>query len=171
VRLFYSALPFPLNKINMDEQINKKSIIFVFIMLILAFLFIYKGVILSGEEYYEEYINFRNQAEGQTVLGKLGKRNKADLGISEDNRELKLLGSVVSQLDNVKLELDALGHMIKNKKQSVKDKLDSLRLNNTAIVENIVEIVDNVNDQNSLENIMEMLNVNIKVLRSYINEN
>jgi uncharacterized protein YdiU (UPF0061 family) len=158
----------------MDEQVNKKNIICVFLLLIMLFLFIYKGIILSGEEYLEEYIAFRNQAEKQTFLKKLGKKTKSEsLEINEENDDReKLLGNLLTQLDNVKLELEALGHVIKNKKQDVIEKLD--KLNNDTNKETIKEVIENIkntNDQTSLENITEILNVNIKVLRNYIKNN
>jgi hypothetical protein len=164
----------------MDEQINKKNIIFVFIALIVVFLFIYKGILLSGEEYYEEYTKFRNQAENQqTFLKKLGKKKADNLEITEDNNlnEYKILSNILQQLDNVKLDLGSLDHFIKNKKHNNVENLEKLKnLNNTHnltadILNEVIENIQNTNDQIMLENITDVLRLNIESLRSYINAN
>jgi hypothetical protein len=156
----------------MEEQINKKSVFFVFIGLILLFLFIYKGVILSGEEYYEEYVNFRNQAEKQTVLkGKRSKSDNLEINDNDEKTEYIVLLNIVSQLENVKLELNSLDHSLKSKRQSINEKLEQIKNeSNSHVVQSIIETVENANNQNGLENIIDVLNVNIKVLRKYINE-
>jgi len=53
----------------MEESYKKRSIIIVFSVLLIFFVFLYKGIILSGDEYYKEYIKYSsNEAIKSTSL-------------------------------------------------------------------------------------------------------
>jgi len=52
----------------MDEHstMNKKNILMVFVGFTVVFLFLYKGFILSGDEYYDKYNELTNTSYSKT---------------------------------------------------------------------------------------------------------
>ena len=106
----------------MEDQINKKSIIFLFGFLILMFIFIYKGFILSGDEYVEELNNFYNFAGKQNSItlkkggaGQLSGSINLNSASKKDSSPLqKKFYDVLQNLEDLKLSLGSLKHSIKN---------------------------------------------------------
>jgi hypothetical protein len=106
----------------MEDQINKKSIIFLFGFLILMFIFIYKGFILSGDEYVEELNNFYNFSGKQNSItlkkggaGQLSGSINLNSASKKDSSPLqKKFYDVLQNLEDLKLSLGSLKHSIKN---------------------------------------------------------
>jgi hypothetical protein len=150
----------------MDEQINKKGIIFVFISLIVIFLFIYNGIILSGEEYAEALEQFRlnEKSYGLKKRKGLGANDIEDQPV--DTMTYNLM-NIIIQLENIKLELNALGHSIKTKKIGI---IDMLEKNKTDIGA-ILEVLRSKSDEEGLYVLLDSLDTNINNLRNITLDN
>jgi hypothetical protein len=128
----------------MEDQINKKNIIFLFGFLILVFIFIYKGFILSGDEYLEELINFNAYAgKGNSITLKKGGAGQHS-GSSSLNSASKKESSplqkkfydVLQNLEDLKLSLGSLKHSLKSNDFILIENLKKLLiLNKTSDIE------------------------------------
>jgi hypothetical protein len=159
----------------MDEPINKKSIIFLFMGLILIFLFLYKGLVLSGDEYNKEILLFRNSTTTQSILKKtkLGSKDKAKENLISN------LTSVIQENENLYLELTSLNNGRKTKELkyvSILESIYNITENNSNITQFNASIITQLKDalkeikdpkQNEeLENISDRLNINTDLLRN-----
>jgi hypothetical protein len=150
----------------MDEQINKKGVIFVFLSLILIFLFIYKGIILSGDEYAEALAEYKLDDRGFGLKKRkgLGGGDVEDVPVNSNQNKLM---NTINQLENIKLELNALGHSIKTKKIGIIEMIEK----NVTDVESIVDVLKSRSDEETLDSLLENLNVNINSLRNITYDN
>jgi hypothetical protein len=161
----------------MEEPINKKNIIYVFVILLLFFLFIYKGLILSGDEYLEEFNKFTDATKSiQTGMKKGGNviaigGNKKNLD-SQHSALNKKLFEVLNNLENIKLNLGSSIHAIKTNDDLLIQSL-SKYFNNTSLdelKEDIKKIKDN-RDKLNVDSILDALSNNLEKLRDIANEN
>lgn len=173
----------------MEEPINKKNIIYLFLTLIVVFLFFYKGVILPGDQYLDEFNNFRNSTNKQNLSSlRKGNLNTANNSASNTNVNMNLqkkLFQVLQNFEDMKLNLSSALHSIKKDQNSLEDKLEKLisaevdkqsEPEKIQILKNLKEILkdlkvpNNKNGINSLEIFGENLNSNVDLLRNSINE-
>ncbi len=145
----------------MDEQINKKGIIFVFVSLIVIFLFIYNGIILSGEEYAEalEQFKLNEKSFGLKKRKGLGGNDIEDQPVDTMTDNLM---NIIIQLENIKLEFNALGHSIKTKKIGI---IELIEQNKTDIA-GILDLLRSRSDEEGLDALLDSLDLNINNLRN-----
>jgi hypothetical protein len=185
----------------MEEQINKKNIIIVFSALLLLFLFFYKGFILSGEDYTEEYNSFVanldstkksamkkgnvNSNSGSSSLVNSGSQPGSYLAKKEIKIEQKSLYEVMEALENIKLNLGAMKHNIKSKLNNLIknvnedfeseenfNKNETISINAT-VFKKYSNLVEELNkeSENDIEKMWEGLEKEIETLRSISNNN
>jgi len=68
----------------MEEPYKKRNILLVFFVLLIIFVFLYKGIILSGDEYILEYLKYSNDQLPKTTSLKITK-----IGVLETKKEKK----------------------------------------------------------------------------------
>jgi hypothetical protein len=180
----------------MEEQINKKNIIFLFLTLIILFLFFYKGVILPGDEYLEEYNNFRNSTSKQN----LSSLRKGNLNIGTNSGSTytnlqKRLFEVLQNFEDMKLNFSSSLHSLKTNHNELEEGIeklinvslenfniteindkDSLQKQNALLVNTMKDILKEFkktkykNGINSFELLSDGLNSNVELLRNSIKE-
>ncbi len=163
----------------MDEPINKKNILILFAFLVLIFLFIYKGVILTGEEYAEAYNHFRDvaiQKQNQSTLKK-GKEKDQNGSTVANNLNNSNMYKVLQDYEDILLSFNSALHTIKTKDYKLEDYVEIFlnKTNNNSIDLNITTELneflqgyknERIIDQNTLNNIYEKLTENIAALRN-----
>jgi hypothetical protein len=177
----------------MEEPINKKNIIFLFFTLIVIFLFFYKGVILSADQYLEEYNNYRNSTARQNISslrkGNLNTATNSGSSSSVNSNLQKKLFQVLQDFEDMKLNLSSSLHSIKTNQNELEEKLEKLittqtdnqienqsQSQNTQLINTLKEILKDLKTTkykdgiNSLETISDNLNSNLDMLRTSINE-
>ncbi len=156
----------------MEEQINKKSIVTVFLALLIIFLFIYKGLILSGEEYFEEYNAFRTSTEklNQTGMKKAGINSSS---APKSSYLQKKVYDVLQNLEDQKLNLGAMKHTLKNNELLLVENLNKIiNSGNITMLKEIVNDVENNKDKKvNVDLIIDSLGSNIETLRVAVKEN
>jgi len=170
----------------MEEQINKKNIIYLFLILLLFFLFIYKGLILTGDEYLEEYKKFTDSARSSQSGMKKGFLNFNSNAIALNNSKknehsplFKKLFDVLNNLENMKLNLGSNIHTLMTEDQKFVQNIlkyfnhTDYNLTKEQINEIVLdaETFRNQRDKTNVDSILEGLTNNIEILRSITNEN
>jgi len=172
----------------MEEPINKKNIIFLFFTLFVVFLFFYKGVILPGDQYLDEYNNFRNSTTKQNISSlRKGNLNTASNTASSSNVNLNLqkkLFQVLQNFEDIKLNLSSALHSIKKDQNLLEEKLEKLisaeadkpsepekiLISSLKDILKALKVANYNNGINSIESIADNLNSNVDLLRNSINE-
>ena len=168
----------------MEENVNKKNIFILFLLLVLTFLFIYKGIVLSGSEYYEAYNSYKKIVNNNSTILKKTKIN--DNNIKSNNKKMYEL---LSNFDDDNQELTSFKHSLILKHQKIISDLnilidDSQNSNKTLIEikDELINIKNNFNiyekniqgnktEAESLEDIIDKLELNIQSMRAYFNKN
>jgi hypothetical protein len=128
----------------MEDQINKKGVIYVFIGLIVIFLFFYRGLVLDNSDYVEQYKKLVNDGNNNSDKMKTNMKHTAE----------KEIFSPPLKKDEASLTQDALKSELKNKLEEIKGEIDSfyssLKLENDTFEKKIKELKAQ-NDPNLLE--------------------
>lgn len=98
---------------------NIKSVVVVYIGMVLVFLFVYKGFIQSGEIYYKEYNEYlARNGEGGMTLSSFLKKKESSQNANGTYSKYKI-PQELSNIDNTLLESKSVLEMINDKQERV----------------------------------------------------
>lgn len=166
----------------MDESINKKNIIYVFLLLLLFFLFVYKGFILSGDEYLEEYIKYRDSSQKTSQIGMkkggglINSNSNSNTNVSNPKKnEISLTNTkiyeVLNNLENLKLNLGSSIHSLKANENALLQSLNKIKDSDSKDINEIIEEINKKKNEVNFDTVLEGLTSNIEVLRNIATNN
>ena len=138
----------------MEENLNKKTILILFIISLGIFLFIYKGLFSNGEIYRYEYENFRISlsSHNNTSLKK-GKGNYNNNHSSKNKNKIPIEYSII---DNGLLNI----------KSAIQNSIN----NNENIINSLNLIIEQFNNDNITEEKIKNFKKEINKMKQSINE-
>lgn len=155
-----------------NQRSNIKSVVILYIAMILVFLFIYKGFIQSGEMYYKEYNEYlENNKNGGILLSNSLKRNKnSDSSIISNNNKHKI-PQELSNIDNTLLESKSILELLNDKQERVIQQLFSFIHNYsnnslTTLNTTLNELLFIKNEQLKIISYLDDISINVDSLRN-----
>lgn len=143
----------------MNQNVNKKPIIILFGLMVCLLLFVYKGFIKSGEEYYKEYVDYDQKYVNKTVENDMNhsslKKTKGANSQKEGAARAKIPPEI-SMLDNIILDSKSL--------------IERVNFQNENILQNLNIIYNLTNNFNKTNNLSDSINELYKRINSSIEE-
>lgn len=155
-----------------NQNSNIKSIVILYIGMVLVFLFIYKGFIQNGEMYYKEYNEYlENNKNGGILLSTSLKKNKNTDGSINSNSSKHKIPQELSNIDNTLLESKSILDLINDKQDRIIQQISTVIQNYTndslhTLNKTLNELYLIKNEQLKIISYLDDISINVDSLRN-----